>query len=124
MTIDESPTVPLYDDALPGFINGARSLEQHMRGSNGTDYASEASLVGQQARTRDVLTLLMLAVRGRGAERAALVQAAARLAPPPAGISAAAVASGNDADLWKWKETLPLPPPKSWLRNWLDVFPR
>ena len=124
MTADQAPFVPLYDDALPAFQTGLRALEQAVRTSNGSAHANEATEVGQQARAKDVLTLLMLAIRSRGAERAALVQAAARLAPPPVGVSVGDVASGNDTALWLWRDALPLPPVKSWWRNWLDALPR
>ena len=124
MTADQAPLVPLYDDAVPAFQTGLRALEQAVRTSSGNDRANEATVVGQQARAKDVLTLLMLATRSRGAERAALVQAAARLAPPPVSVSVDDVASGNDTALWAWRDSLPLPPVKSWWRNWLDVLPR
>jgi hypothetical protein len=124
MTVDRGPLVPVFDDATPGFIADFRALEEHLRSSSGNGYGADAVRVGQQARAKDVLTLLMLAVHRRGAERVALIEAAARLSPPPAAISVSAVAGGNDEALWQWRGTLPLPPVKSWWRNWLDMLRR
>jgi hypothetical protein len=69
-----------------------------------------------------VLTLLMLVKRrAPGSDR--LVARAAELAPPPDGVTAANVSRGDHADLDRWRESLPLPPPKGWLRNWRDALP-
>jgi len=124
MIAGQAPFVAVYDDAAPEFITAFHELERHLRAPSGAQYAADAAYVGQHARAKDVLTLLMLAVHIRGAERAALVQSAARLVPPPAGVSAADVATGDNTGLWTWRDSLPLPPVKSWWRNWLDVLPR
>jgi hypothetical protein len=48
---------------------------------------------------------------------------AADLWPPPAGVTVSGILRGNRDALWQWRDTLPLPPPKSWLRNWRDALP-
>jgi ferric-dicitrate binding protein FerR (iron transport regulator) len=119
MTAGRQPRVPVYDDALPGFEPAVRQWE------DATDPAARAAFVATvtaQARARDVLTLLMLAVRTSGPDRAAFVTRAAALAPPPSSVSVTSVVTGDNDALWRWRESLPLPPTKSWWRNWPDAF--
>jgi hypothetical protein len=121
MAAGQRPLVPLYDDAAAPFAVAVRGWE------NTGDLAARAefaSAVTTHARPRDVFTLLMLAVRASGRDRAAFITRAAELAPPPSTVSAEKVAAGDDEGLWVWRGALPLPPPKSWWRNWADVLPR
>jgi ferric-dicitrate binding protein FerR (iron transport regulator) len=121
MTADRRALVPVYDDASAAFIAAVRQMET---ATSATDRSAAVATILQEARTRDVFTLLMLAVRSSGDERAALAARAAKLSPPPAGVSAANVAAGDNDALWKWADSLPLPPVKAWWLNWKDVFPR
>ncbi len=112
------PPVPVYDDAAAAFSSGVRAFEA------GDATSAALSSVVSTARPRDVLTILMLAERRSGPDRAALVARAAVLAPPPPMADLAAVATGDDNALWRWVDALPLPPVKSWWRNWRDGLPR
>jgi hypothetical protein len=69
-----------------------------------------------------VLTLLVLLERRcPGSDR--IAARAAELAPPPPGVVVSAAAQGDAAAVDRWRQTLPLPPPKGWLRNWRDGLP-
>ncbi len=109
-----TPRVAVFDDAKPRFREGVRNLESRSAGeAPALDFLAVA-------RPRDVFTLLVLASRAPGNRRAALLERAAQLFPPPAGVSPDAIA-GVDAPLWRWIDALPLPRPKSWWRNWRDA---
>ncbi len=112
------PPVPVYDDAAAAFNTGVRAFE-----GGDTTGAALSSIVAA-ARARDVPTILMLAARQSGPDRAALVARAAVLAPPPVTANLAAVSVGDNDALWRWIDALPLPPVKSWWRNWRDGLPR
>ena len=111
--------VPVYDDAAEPFRQGVRTLEE----GPVDDSAPAWRNVRRDARPRDVPTLLMLALRMPDSRRGALLEHAASLAPPPR-PSAAGVASLDDASVWEWFDSLPLPPTKAWWRNWKDMFRR
>ena len=119
MTADRSPLVPLYDDASPEFQRAVRAFETRVADDN---VAAELATIRRDARVRDMLTLLMLAVRERGSLRAPLLEHAATLSAPPRTLSGNPAAFDNDA-IWEWRGSLPLPPPKAWWRNWADIFP-
>jgi len=117
MQFDRAPAVPVFDDADTRFRAAVRTIEDDGAIGDAADLT--------RARRRDVITLLMLARRLAGADRARVIQQAARLSPPPrdVDVDAAAVASGDDQALWRWHDALPLPPPKQWWRNWRDAWP-
>ena len=54
---------------------------------------------------------------------AAIAARAAELAPPPRDVTVNGILRGDQDSLWRWRDTLPLPPAKSWLRNWRDGLP-
>jgi hypothetical protein len=121
MRADRRPLVPIYDDASSAFLTSVRALE---RADTDETRRAYVGTIGIAARPRDVLTLLMLAVRLPGGDiRSALVDRAGALSPPPADVTLDA-ARADDAALWRWREALPLPPIKSWWRNWRDGLPR
>jgi hypothetical protein len=109
-----APGVPIFRDATPAFAAAARDLES---GS-----ADRAGIVAAEARARDVLTLLLLVERGLPG-RDVIAARAAELWPPPADVTVNGVLRGDRDGLWRWRDTLPLPPPKGWLRNWRDALP-
>ena len=110
-----APTVPVYDDASAAFRDAVRRYEQ------APDGALVETIV-TNARTRDVLTLLVLVSRGgEGIER--LASRAAELWPMPQGVTVGGIVRGDREGLWKWRDSLPLPSVKSWLRNWRDGLP-
>lgn len=110
------PGAPVFDSASASFRAAVRQLERAH---------DEESLhtVLSAARVEDVLTLLILLDRHVvGAGR--LAARAAELWPPPDDITVNRVVRGDREALWLWRDTLPLPPPKGWLRNWQDALPR
>jgi hypothetical protein len=117
MRSDRAPGVAVYDDARPEFASAIRALE-----TGAGDRSAHLGVVASSARARDVYTLLTLAARNEpGSDR--LLTAAADLWPPPAGVTVSGILRGDRDALWRWRETLPLPPAKSWLRNWRDGLP-
>ena len=116
MRSDLLPGVPVFDNAGPSFLAAVRQLERT------GDAPSLRSVLGS-ARPQDVLTLLMLIVRGvPGSDE--LVVRAAELSPPPGGVTVGQVVRGDRDAVWLWRDSLPLPPAKGWLRNWKDALPR
>lgn len=115
MRPDAPPLVPVYDDAVPIFRAQVRALER-----------AEARVVDAAmlaaARPRDVLTLLALARTLPPELARPIIERAAVLSPPPAGVGMDAVATGDRDASWAWQDALPLPPPKRWWRNWRDGF--
>jgi hypothetical protein len=111
------PSVPVFRTATPPFREAMRQLDDR------TDAPSSAlGVVLQQARRRDVFTLLILAMR-RPAERDAIVTRAAQLMPPRDETIVLRARRGDDGAVWTWVHELPLPPEKGWVRNWRDRFP-
>jgi FecR protein len=120
MRADAMPLVAVYDDADAAFRDAVRAYE-----AAPSDAAAPlATAMLARARPHDVLTLIVLATRTSGAVQRDIVQAALRLSPPPATIQREAVLAGDASEIWRWADTLPLPPPKSsWWRNWPDALP-
>jgi hypothetical protein len=121
MTAAVRPGVPVFDDAPAAFVSSVRAAERT------ADEAAAIALVeraAEAARPRDVLTLLMLANTSRVPLKRALLERAAQLVPPPAGVSVAGILSGNRDQVWRWSGSLDLPPAKNWWRNWRDALPR
>ena len=112
MTASGYPTAPVFKTADPAFRAAVRELEHGSPGAVET-------VVGK-ARRRDVLTLLVLAQRG--IERERLVQRAAELMPPRSPQTVERARRGESDAISEWIGELPLPPTKSWIRNWRDLF--
>jgi len=116
MTSDAPPVVPVYDDATAAFRDAIRLIEAGATPK--IDFA--LTLIDRDARARDVPTLLLLALRSPQMPREALLARAALLVPPPAPVGK--TLDLTDAAIWRWFDTLPLPPTKAWLLNWKDLF--
>jgi hypothetical protein len=109
------PGVPVFGSAGPSFLAAVREFER-----TGDEESLRAIL--ESARAEDVLTLLMLiARRTPGVDRLAV--RAAELSAPPRGVTVGQVVRGDRDAIWVWRDSLPLPPTKSWLRNWRDALP-
>ena len=115
MTTGVAPSVPVFDDADESFVDAARRIARD--GPRG----AVDDLV-RFARPRDVYTLLQLALRYPDAADA-LLRRAAELAPPPDDVTVGRILRGDRRALWKWSDSLPLPPPKKWWRHWRDAIP-
>ena len=110
MTRARRPSVPVFRSAAPEFRVAVRALER--------DPSVNPETLLRTARKRDVLTLLLLAERG--IQREKLLTRAAELAPPRSPETLPRARRGDSDAIWEWKDELPLPPAKSWLRNWRD----
>jgi FecR-like protein len=117
MRVDRRPGVPLFVDAPPPFAAAVRSLE-----AGTADVDAQVDTIVRTARARDVLTLLVLVER-RSPGRERIAVRAAELAPPPSGVTVDDVLRGDSEARERWRNTLRLPPPKGWLRNWRDGLP-
>ncbi|HEX7778643.1 MAG TPA: hypothetical protein VF424_05370, partial [Vicinamibacterales bacterium] len=116
MSAGRAPGVAVFEDAAPDFMAAVRALE-----AGATD-PNVLRRVIVAARPRDVYTLLMLVARGQSGSDQLLARAA-DLWPPPAGVTVSGILRGDQDGFWRWREALPLPPPKNWLRNWRDALP-
>jgi hypothetical protein len=121
MQSDRRPFVPVVDDAAPAFSSSVRAIE---RADDVAAQLPHIATITRYARERDVVTLLMLAARLDGPARGQLLDAAAKISPPPASIDMKAAAAADNIAIWKWIDALALPPVKGWWRNWRDAFPR
>jgi hypothetical protein len=119
MHAGRAPMVPVYGDAAAPFRDGVRALE-HAAATGTTDNVDLSFL--QLARPRDVYTLLHLARTAPAGTARLIVERAAILVPPPATITPTDVLMGERDALWRWIDTLDLPAPKNWWRNWRDGF--
>jgi hypothetical protein len=115
------PGAPIFDDASTEFRLSVRGLEQ---AEDNQARSRLAQAVIRTARTRDVLTLLMLANASPVPLKRVLLDRAAQLFPPPPTVTVDAIVGGDKDQLWQWKDTLGLPPVKGWWRNWRDIFSR
>jgi ferric-dicitrate binding protein FerR (iron transport regulator) len=115
MTRGRRPGVPVFDNASPAFREAVRRYES-------TEDAAGVDAVVASARVEDVLTLLNLVERGTaGVDR--IATRAAELWPLPDGVTVGGIVRGDRDGLFRWRDTLPLPPVKGWLRNWRDALP-
>jgi hypothetical protein len=119
MTAAARPGVPIYEDAAPEFVSSVRALER----SQGAAPAGTIDSLVRAARKRDVFTLLTLAAASPMSRKGALLHRAAELAPPPGTVDIDAISAGDNEPLWRWVNTLDLPPVKSWWLNWRDALP-
>jgi hypothetical protein len=113
------PGVPVYLDASDVFAAAVRTAQ------DGGDAAERRELdtIVHTARRRDTLTLLMLANASATDLKGVLLERAAQLWPPPSGVSVEAIVAGDRDQLWRWYNSLDVPPVKSWWRNWRDALP-
>jgi len=118
MTPGTRPGAPIFDDAALTFREGIRGLETHL----GDDAASAALEFLGDARPRDVLTLLLVAKDAHASVARPLLERAATLRTPPQGVTVNGIVEGDRSQLWRWQETLDLPPLKGWWRNWRDAL--
>jgi ferric-dicitrate binding protein FerR (iron transport regulator) len=116
-----APRVPLFDDAAEAFRRGVRALEDGL--ASGSGPKGPLGFLAH-SRPRDVISLLMLAARSPAVIGRPLLERAAALVPPPAGVSVEAILRGERDGLWRWHDALDLPPPKSWWLHWRDAFSR
>jgi hypothetical protein len=116
MSGNRAPGVPVFDSANAEFREAVRRYE--LTGAEGA-----VDAVVTHASSRDVLTLLTLVARG-GAGIDRIASRAAELWPLPADVTVSGIMRGDRNGLMRWRDTLPLPPVKGWLRNWRDALPR
>ncbi len=119
MIRDARPSVPVYDDAAPEFRVAVRGFELAADDASRANMARE---LGRVARPRDVLSLLALANAAPAPFKRPILERAARLTAPPAGITVDQILDDRNR-LWVWYDALDLPPAKAWWLNWRDAFP-
>ena len=97
------PGTPYFEDASEPFRSALRQLDGVVGAVEERRPAFETLL--QEARARDVLTLLQMLQRITPDERARVCERAAMLLPPPPGVRLEAVADGDAVayDLW-WRQ--------------------
>ena len=115
MTRGRPPGVPVFDAADPRFRDAVRRYEM-------TEDSAAVDAMVATARAEDMLTLIYLADRG-GAGTDRILSRGAELWPLPDGVTVGGILRGDRDGLWRWRDTLPLPPVKGWLRNWKDALP-
>ncbi len=120
MSAATRPGVPVYDDAAPAFSDAVRTLE---RATDDGARLHALDTIAATARARDVVTLLVLANVEPATAKRPLLDRAARLIPPPPGVTVDAIVAGDSSQLWRWYGALDLPPAKSWWLNWRDALP-
>ena len=115
MATMRAPGVAVFDSASASFRSAVRRYEQKQ------DIVAVDQIVSE-ARVEDMYTLLTLTARGTpGVDR--IASRAAELWPLPHGVTVGGIIRGDREGLWRWRDTLHLPPPKGWLRNWRDGLP-
>jgi hypothetical protein len=111
--------IPLWDDAPAALRRAVARLERER------DLALRRPALAQAlaaARQPDALTVWHLLARAAPAERAAVADRLAELAPPPPAAGRAAVLAGDRSALDAWWNTLELGA-TSWWRLWRQTVP-
>jgi hypothetical protein len=86
------------------------------------DHLSALQRVLAEARPRDVYSLLRLSIHVTQAERGLIYDRAARLAPPPRGITRESFIQREPDVLDHWVDSLGLGGAKRWWVNWRDAL--
>lgn len=113
------PGVPHFEDAPPQLVAGLATLNEAPFGHRGRG-ALEAVLA--HARREDALTLWHLLARMNGESRERVYARLAALAPPPAGVTRAAVLAGQREALDRYWNSLGLGDIEGW-RLWAQDPP-
>jgi hypothetical protein len=101
------PGTPYFEDASQTFRSALAKLDSG-NDSNGQNNTTSLKTVLANARVRDTLTLWNLLPRVAGADRGAVYDRLAALAPPPAGVTREGVLKLNQQMLDAWKDQLEL----------------
>lgn len=110
------PGSPYRADAAPAFRDALREYDR-----SGDPAALE--IVLRLARPRDAVTLIHLLEQGGRRDRATIYDRLAALAPPPSGVTRAAVLERDLRALDRWRRSLGLGGVKQWWRQWRDALP-
>lgn len=110
------PGTPRYDDAPSGYGEALDLLD--FGAGDLAPRAAALDLVLSSARRRDALTLWHLLSRGTGDERARVYERLSAIAPPPSGVTWAAVLAGDQASLNRWWDSLGSIDSAPWWRLW------
>jgi hypothetical protein len=94
------PGTPRYEDAPSGYGPALSLLD--FADPRREERTAALSLILEQARRRDALTLWHLLSRGPDEERARVFERLAALAPPPPGVSRELVLAGDGDALRQW----------------------
>jgi hypothetical protein len=114
------PGTPFFDDAPESLRDGLAALDGPSGPDCASDRGSALAAVLSSARKEDALTLWHLLGRLDGAEREAVYDRMAALAPPPSGTTREGVLAGDRAMLDRWWDALGLGP-SAWRKAWRKI---
>ncbi|HXZ28197.1 MAG TPA: FecR domain-containing protein [Terriglobales bacterium] len=114
------PGSSYYQDASPAFKTALREI--NFGPGSGPAHQAALSTLLQQARKRDLITLLNLMLRLPPQERGQVYDRAAQLSPPPPGVTRDAVVRGEHMALEPWWQNLGLGNVKRWWIYWKDAL--
>jgi len=109
------PGTPQYEDAPAAYAGALAILD--FAGADDPRRAASLDAVLSHARTRDALTLWHLLQRGTSEERARVYDRMSVIAPPPPGVTRAAVVAGDRRAIDLWWNSLGLDS-TTWWRLW------
>lgn len=112
---------PHFTDASPALIEALGRFDRHRAPDAERAAALEQALAA--ARPRDAFTLWHLLAAAPAPLRLRVASRMAELAPPPAGVTAAGAAAGDQAMRDRWWDSLGLGD-ASWWRMWEGDLPR
>ncbi len=114
------PGSPFFEDATPAFREALRRLDFDTL----DEFARRATLdtVLQEARRRDVYTLITLVQRLTPPERGELFDRAAQLYPIPRDVTREGVMQNNELIMDRWRHELGFGDAKRWWVHWPDAF--
>jgi hypothetical protein len=115
------PGTPYFDDAPQGLRDGLDAIDFHDGRTHELENRRAAlAAVLDGAREVDALTLWHLLTRLTGAEREAVYDRMAALAPPPYGVTREGVLAGDRDMLERWWDALGFGQ-SPWRRAWKKV---
>jgi hypothetical protein len=109
------PGTPYYEDAPPGYGEALAILD--FGAADDPRRGAALEIVVSSARRRDALTLWHLLSRGTADDRARTFDRLVALAPPPAGVTRAAILGGDRQTLNVWWDALGINN-TSWWKLW------
>lgn len=113
-----SPGTPVYKDATTDF----REAVHHLDFGDAGERTAALKVALQQARAKDVYTLLRLMRTASPEERGMIFDRARELKPPPAWVTREGIMRHEETMMDAWRGSLGLGDAKRWWVNWKDRF--
>src|SRR5207249_4332302 len=117
---DRGPGTPFYEDASAQFKAALRQLD--FGKLDVTERRAQLASLLQQARARDLYTLLRLLPSASREERGMIFDRAAALRRPPAGVTRDGIIRRAPRMYDDWVQSLGLGNAKRWWVNWKDAL--